>query len=124
MSREILISYADRLLKIINTPKTDLDELGALLSPDLQTPLTYPNTSSGYEGIKSLITKLHGSLTSFALTVISSAVDEKESRVVYFVKSAGIQTGYIYLRLLGAYTVGNGTVSLELVNRLIISDFL
>jgi hypothetical protein len=93
-NRDLLISFADRFLKIINTPG-NLDELESLFAPDVSTPLAYPNTPGGYEGIQSLLEKLHGSLTSFALTVISSAVDEKESRVVYFVKSAGIQTGFV-----------------------------
>jgi len=97
MSRAQLHSYADRFLEIVNNPTADLEELSELLAPDVQTPLTYPNTPSGFNGIKGLIRKLHGSLTSFALTVTSEVVDEKESRVVFFVKSAGVQTGHVFL---------------------------
>jgi len=102
MSREELLSYADRFLNIVNLPTSKVEDLADLIAPDVSTPLTYPNTPSGYEGIKALKAKLHGSLTSYALTVISAAVDEKERRVVYFVKSAGIQTGHAF-HFSGAY---------------------
>jgi hypothetical protein len=92
--REQLVTFADRFLKLINTPGADLNGLDQLIAHDLNTPLCYPGTPSGYEGIKALLQKLHGSLTSWALTVEASVVDDQQSSVVYFVKSAGVQTGY------------------------------
>jgi hypothetical protein len=91
--REELIEYADRFLKYINNTNPDAEDPMNFLAPDLQTPLAYPGTTSGFDGTVGLIKKLHGALTKFSLTLVAPVVDEKECRVVYFVKSAGVQTG-------------------------------
>jgi hypothetical protein len=92
--REELIEYADRFLKYINTTNpADAEDPMNFLAPDLRTPLAYPGAPSGYDGVIGLIKKLHGALTKFSLTLVAPVVDVKESRVVYFVKSAGVQTG-------------------------------
>jgi hypothetical protein len=64
-----------------------------MLALDLETPLTYPGAVSGFAGVKGIIEKLHGALSEYSLTVLTSVIDEQESRVVFFVKSSGVQTG-------------------------------
>jgi hypothetical protein len=90
--REELIEYADRFLKFINNSHPDDEDPMNFLAPDLRTTLAYPGTPSGFDGTVGLIKKLHSALTKFSLTLVAPVVDEKECRVVYFVKSAGIQT--------------------------------
>ena len=94
-ARDQLLSYADRFLKYINTPNMDPEYISSFLAHDVKTPLSYSGTPSGYEGITGIVEKLHGALTDFSLTVVSPVVDEKECRVVYFVKSKGVQSGHV-----------------------------
>ena len=91
--REQLRTVADRFLQFVNTPGADPENLATMLALDLSTPLTYPGAVSGYAGVKGIIQKLHGALSDYSLRVLSPVIDEKECRVVYFVKSAGVQTG-------------------------------
>lgn len=93
--RDQLIQYADRFLKYINNTDFDAEDPNTFLSPDLKTPLAYPGAPSGFDGTIGLIKKLHGALTKFSLTLVAPVVDEVEGRVVYFVKSSGVQTGYM-----------------------------
>ena len=97
MTRQQLIIYADRFLALVNEPLIDSSELEhrllAVVAQDLVTPLTYPGAKSGFVGVKEIIQKLHGSLTEYSLKVVNLVVDEQQSSVVYFVKSAGVQTG-------------------------------
>jgi hypothetical protein len=94
-TRDQLTSYADRFLKYINHPNMDPSYLPSFLAEDVITPLAYPGAPSGYTGITGIVEKLHGALTDFELSVVSPVVDEKECRVVYFVKSKGVQSGYV-----------------------------
>jgi len=70
-----------------------MEDPTTFLAPDLKTPLAYPGTPSGFDGTVALIKKLHGALTKFSLDLVAPVVDEVEGRVVYFVKSSGVQTG-------------------------------
>ena len=90
-TRTQLTAYADRFLKYINTP--NLDPQSIPIAKDVVTPLAYPGMPSGYTGITGIVEKLHGALTDFSLTLESPVVDEQECRVVYFVKSKGVQSG-------------------------------
>jgi hypothetical protein len=91
-TRDQLLSYADRFLKYINTPNLNPGE-SPPFAKDVVTPLAYSGTPGGYAGLIGIVEKLHGALTDFSLTVVSPVVDEKECRVVYFVKSKGVQSG-------------------------------
>lgn len=91
--REQLRQIADRFLAFINKSDVDPDKLATMLAMDLKTPLTYPGAVSGYEGVKGVIQKLHGALSEYSLTILTPVIDEQESRVVFFVKSTGVQTG-------------------------------
>jgi hypothetical protein len=92
--REQLRLLADRFLEFANKPHPDPEKLSAFLAKDLITRLTYPGEPSGYTGLKNLIAKLHGALHSYSLTLVTPIIDEVDSKVVYFVKSTGIQNGY------------------------------
>ena len=91
--REQLLTHANRFLQYVNKPDTDTDKLSRYISRDLVTQLAYPGEPSGYEGLKNLIAKLHGALHDYSLTVLSSMIDEKQNKVVFFVKSSGVQAG-------------------------------
>jgi hypothetical protein len=95
MTRELLREYAERFIALVNTPGTDPDELSSIVAKDLVTPLTYPGATSGYAGVKGVFEKLHSSLSKYSMTLLTPVIDENESRVVCFVKSAGVQTGYV-----------------------------
>jgi hypothetical protein len=97
-ARDQLLSYADKFLKYINAPDPDPEYINSFLAHDVVTPLSYPGTPSGHEGIMGIVEKLHNALMDFSLTVVSPVVDEKECRVVYFVKSKGVQIGYVPVR--------------------------
>jgi len=92
--REQLRVVADRFLDFINTPGGDPAKLSTMVSSDLVTPLTYPGATTGFEGMKGIVQKLHSALSDYSMKVLTAVIDEKESHVVYFVKSAGVQTGY------------------------------
>lgn len=94
MTREQLRAFADRFLDIVNTPGSDPNKLLNLVAEDLKTPLTYPGAPSGYDGVKGIIEKLHAALSEYHLKLLTPVIDEEEGRVVYFVKSMGVQTGY------------------------------
>jgi len=91
--REQLRQVADRFLAFINKADVDPNQLSSMIALDIETPLTYPGAVSGYAGVKGIIEKLHGSLSEYSLTVLTPVIDEQECRVVYFVKSSGVQTG-------------------------------
>ena len=91
--REQLRVVADRLLDFINTPGGDPEKLSTMVAQDLITPLTYPGAKTGFDGVKEIVQKLHSALSDYSMKVLAPVIDEKESRVVYFVKSAGVQTG-------------------------------
>jgi hypothetical protein len=91
--REQLRMVADRFLEFINTPGGDPDKLSTLAALDLITPLTYPGAPTGFAGIKGTVQKLHGALSDYSMKNLTTVIDEKESRVVIFVKSTGVQTG-------------------------------
>ena len=93
--REQLRFHADRFLAYVNKSDVDPEKLSAMLALDLEPPLTYPGAVSGFEGVKAIIEKLHRALSQYKLTVLAPVIDEQECRVVFFVKSSGIQTGYI-----------------------------
>jgi hypothetical protein len=93
MAREQLRAFADRFLNYVNTPDSDPDKLTTLVAQDLITPLTYPGAPSGYVGVKGIIEKLHAALSDYSLKLVTQVIDEEECRVVYFVKSVGVQTG-------------------------------
>lgn len=93
MTREQLRVIADRFLEYVNTPDSDPNKLPSLLSQDLKTPLTYPGSPSGYVGAKGIIEKLHSALSDYHLKLLTPVIDEQECRVVFFVKSMGVQTG-------------------------------
>jgi hypothetical protein len=95
--REQLRVLADRFIEFVNTPDIEIDKIHGFLSPDLTTPLNYPGAPSGFIGVKGIIEKLHDALSEYSLTVLTSVVDEEDCRVACFVKSSGIQTGYISL---------------------------
>ena len=94
MTREQLRAFADRFLDYVNTPDSDPNKLLNLVAQDLKTPLTYPGAPSGYVGVKGIIEKLHAALSEYQLKLLTPIIDEEEGRVVYFVKSMGVQTGY------------------------------
>jgi hypothetical protein len=96
MTREQLRAFADRFLDYVNTPDCDPSKLASLVAQDLETPLTYPGAPSGYVGVKGIIEKLHAALSDYQLKLLTPVIDEHESRVVYFVKSMGVQTGYSF----------------------------
>ena len=91
--REQLRMVADQFLEFINVPGDDPDKLSTMVALDLITPLTYPGATTGFEGIKGIIQKLHSALSEYSMKNLTTVIDEKESRVVFFVKSAGVQTG-------------------------------
>ena len=93
MTHDRLRHYADRFIDFINNSPPDLDKLSSLVAPDIDTPLTYPGMPSGYIGVKKTLEKIHASLIPWSLTVLTSVIDEESSRVVYFVKSSGVQAG-------------------------------
>lgn len=91
--REQLRIVADRFIEFVNTPGGDPDKLSTMVALDLITPLTYPGATTGYAGVKGIVQKLHGALSDYSMKVLTSVIDEKESQVVFFVQSAGVQTG-------------------------------
>lgn len=91
--REQLRMIADRFIEFINAPGGDTESLSKMLALDLVTPLTYPGTATGFIGAKRIIEKLHNALSDYAMEVLTSIIDEKESQVVFFIKSAGVQVG-------------------------------
>jgi len=93
MTREQLRALADRFLDYVNSPDSDPNKLLGLVAQDLKTPLTYPGAPSGYVGVKGIIEKLHAALSEYQLKLITPVIDEQECRVVFFVKSMGVQTG-------------------------------
>src|ERR1700734_2517385 len=94
--RDQLLQFADRFLKYVNNTGFDREDPRTFLAPDLKTPLAYPGTQSGFDVTVALIKKLHSALTKFSLDLVAPVVDEVEGRVVYFVKSSGVQSGYIF----------------------------
>jgi hypothetical protein len=91
--REQLRLIADRFLEFVNTPGGDPENLSTMVALDIITPLTYPGATTGFAGVKSVIQKLHSALSDYSMTALTAVIDEKESSVVFFVKSAGVQTG-------------------------------
>lgn len=91
--REQLRFVADRFLSFVNKTDVDPEKLSSMLATDLETPLTYPGAIKGYAGVKGIIEKLHSALSDYSLSVLAPVIDEQECRVVFFVKSAGRQTG-------------------------------
>lgn len=92
--REQLRRVADRFLAFVNKTEIDTDKLSSVVSLDLETPLTYPGAVKGFAGVKGIIEKLHDALSDYSLSVLTPVIDEQECRVVFFVKSAGVQIGY------------------------------
>jgi len=92
--REQLRFHADRFLAYINKSDVDPEKLSSMLAIDLVTPLTYPGAVSGFAGVKSIVEKLHSALSNYKLSILAPVIDEEECRVVFFVKSSGVQTGY------------------------------
>jgi len=91
--REQLRIVADRFLEFVNTPGGDPERLSTMVALDLVTPLTYPGATTGFAGIKEIVQKLHAALSDYSMKILTPVIDEKESRVVFLVKSAGVQTG-------------------------------
>jgi hypothetical protein len=94
--REELRQRANGFLDYINQTSPDLEKLSEFISSDLVTKLAYPGEPSGFQGCKSLLAKLHGALDRYSLTPLSSVIDEREQKVVFFVKSSGIHAGYSF----------------------------
>jgi hypothetical protein len=91
--REQLRVVADRFLEFVNTPGEDPEKLSTMAAMDIVTPLTYPGATTGFAGVQGVIQKLHGALSDYSMKALTAVIDEKESKVVFFVKSAGVQTG-------------------------------
>src|SRR5579859_5360942 len=94
MSREQLLQVATDFMAYVNNPTPDPAEFERLISPDIVIPLPYPQTPPTYDGFKEHLIKLHQATSDFKCTILDTAVDVTDNKVVMYIRSEGKHTGY------------------------------
>ena len=94
MNRDQLLDIATRLLAWINATPVEESKLEALAAKDIVVPIPYPGTTADFAGLVHVTTKIHEVSPDWKMTLTQAVVDEKESRVVFLLRSTGTQEGY------------------------------
>jgi len=97
MKREQLLDRRNKFIKWLNTKPVDAEELGKVMSKEVNMRIPYPGSEPTFDGELEIVTKFSVSAPDFKFTVVESFVDEAENKIFTWLKVTGTHEKYVSL---------------------------